>query len=141
MTQRDEETTLMSRLLNDWGASTSLLKFISGNETEPVSSKVGTTQGEIQNDDAPKAELDLDDLDADELDEATMVIEKEASKETEEKPKIQHPYVLTRCAQQADRRRLREEEVLMELHVGLISMRSTRPGRWSGKHLTNCIKL
>lgn len=130
----------MSRLLNDWGASTSLLKFISGNETEPASSKVNATQGEIQNDDAPEAELDLDDLDADELDEATMVIEKEPSKETEEKPKIQHPYVLTRCAQAADGHLLRER-VLMDLRAGLISTRSTKPGRWSGKHSTNCIKL
>ena len=93
----------MSRLWDDWGASTSLLKFISGNETEvPVNTEVTTngnttSRDEIQNDDATKGELDLDDLDSDEVDEAAVNSDKQSSKQTEEKTKIQHPYVLTKC--------------------------------------------
>lgn len=93
----------MSRLWDDWGASTSLLKFIAGNDTEiPANTGVstnGTTtrQDEMQNDDATKGELDLDDLDSDEVDEAAVMLDKQSSKQTEEKTKIQHPYVLTKC--------------------------------------------
>jgi hypothetical protein len=89
----------MSRLLDDWGASTSLLKMISGNETEVPSSETSATQA-IQNDGATRVELDLDDLDSDEVDEATTILNKQSLKQPEEKPKIQHPYVVTRCAKE-----------------------------------------